>query len=309
MNANPGWFFGLYGDSVLSPASTDDDSSFAAPWLRYARQGWSSGGAVPLSATHKVRVGLFNGRASWDRYQPQSDLEADGALIEYSLLSSQIANRQKSSSNLSSSPLSNSPLSSSPLSSRYGLSIQTGFVRELDSFLGTSVGSALGNLGHSETVFVGLNGHIQMGRGWQGVGAVYQGTTDTGSLNSQTLAIDSGLSSRSWAIGLQGQSVWRANDQFSLYITQPLRVESGQGTIKLATGRTPERQVVYENIPISLQPQGREQQLELSYHLPKQIAHKQAWFSATTQYIRQPNHSALNPSQVVVKLMFTIATD
>ena len=309
MNANPGWFFGLYGDSVLSPASTDDDSSFAAPWLRYARQGWSSGGAVPLSANHKVRVGLFNGRASWDRYQPQSDLEADGALIEYSLLSSQIANRQKSSSNLSSSPLSNSPLSSSPLSSRYGLSIQTGFVRELDSFLGTSVGSALGNLGHSETVFVGLNGHIQIGGGWQGVGAVYQGTTDTGSLNSQTLAIDPGLSSRSWAIGLQGQSVWRANDQFSLYITQPLRVESGQGTIKLATGRTPERQVVYENIPISLQPQGREQQLELGYHLPKQIAHKQAWFSATTQYIRQPNHSALNPSQVVVKLMFTIATD
>lgn len=162
--------------------------------MRYAHQGLSSGGAVPLSANHKVRVGLFNGRTSWDRYQPQSDLEADGALIEYSLLSSQIANRQKSSSNLS----------SSPLSSRYGLSIQIGFVRELDSFLGTSVGSALGNLGHSETVFVGLNGHIQMGRGWQGVGAVYQGTTDTGSLNSQTLAIDPGLSSRSWAIGLQG---------------------------------------------------------------------------------------------------------
>ena len=294
MNANPGWFFGLYGDSVLSPASTDDDSSFAAPWLRYARQGWSSGGAVPLSANQKVRVGLFNGRASWDRYQPQSDLEADGALIEYSLLSSRAANGH---------------LSSHHLSSRYGLSIQTGFVRELDSFLGTSVGSALGNLGASETVFVGLNGRIQMGRGWQAVGAVYQGTTDTGSLNSQTLAIDPGLNSRSWALGLQGQSVWRANDQFSLYITQPLRVESGQGTIKLATGRTPERQVIYENIPISLQPQGREQQLELGYYLPKQIAHKQAWFSATTQYIRQPNHSPLNPSQVVVKLMFTIATD
>ena len=84
LNANPGWFFGLYGNSVLSPSATNDDSSFTAPWLRFARRGWSSGGAIVMAARQKLRLGVFNGRASWDRYQPQGELQGQGALLEYS---------------------------------------------------------------------------------------------------------------------------------------------------------------------------------------------------------------------------------
>ena len=67
-----GWF-GLYADAGLNPAATEDDSSFAAPWLRYARQGWSSGGALNLGAgNNKLRVALFDGSASWNQWQHSS---------------------------------------------------------------------------------------------------------------------------------------------------------------------------------------------------------------------------------------------
>jgi subtilisin family serine protease len=276
VNANPGWFFGLYGNAIVSPSSTEDDSSFAAPWLRYARHGWSSGGAIATGSRQKLRLGLFNGRASWDRDQPRGELQAEGALLEYSLR---------------------------------GLSIQTGFVHEQQSFLGTSLGSALGSMARAETFFVGLNGYLQITPSWQALVALYRGNTHTGEVTSQVFAVDPQIRSNSWALGLNGRSLWRANDQLSLYVTQPLRVERGRAALKLATGRTPDRQVIFQTMPIELQPDGRDQRLELGYHLPTKIAQRQAWLSATSQYIYQPNHSALMPDQLVVKLMLSISTD
>ena len=283
LNTNPGWFFGLYGNSVLSPSATDDDSSFAAPWLRFARRGWSSGGAIAIGSQNKLRMGLFNGRASWDRYQPQEKLQGHGAMLEYSL--------------------------GYPGSNLHSLSVQTGFVREQNSFLGTSIGPALGSLGQAETLFVGLNGHVQIDKRWQALLALYSGSTYTGAVNSQVFAVDSQIRSGSWALGFKGRSLWRVNDQLSLYLTQPLRVKSGRAALKLATGRTWDRQVIYQDISLELQPPGREHRLELGYHLPTRIAQRQAWFSATSQYIQQPSHSPINPQHLVVKLMFSISID
>ena len=280
INANPGWFFGVYGDGALTPGSTEDDSSFAAPWLRYARQGWSSGGAMALgSGNSKLRLGLFNGTASWNQWQPSSDLHSSGALVEYALLSG--AN---------------------------GLSIQAGFVEEQDSFLGTSIGSALGSVESGDTFFTGINGYMQLGTQWQAIVALYSGTTDPG-LNSQFISIDQKIISNSWALGLQGNSLLRNNDQLSLYLSQPLRIEDGAGKLRVASGRTIDRQVIYQDLHFDLQPQGREQQLELNYHRPWQLAQKAAWLSASASYIYQPGHSDLRPSQLEMRVAVSIAID
>jgi len=280
LNANPGWFFGVYGDGVLTPGSTEDDSSFAAPWLRYARQGWSSGGAMAMgSSNSKLRLGLFDGTASWSQWQPRSDQHSSGALLEYTLLSG--AN---------------------------GLSIQAGFVEEQDSFLGTSIGSALGSVEGGDTFFTGINGYMQLGGQWQAIVALYSGTTDPG-LNSQFISIDRKISSNSWAFGLQGNSLLRNNDQLSLYLSQPLRIENGAGQLRVASGRTIDRQVIYQDLHFDLQPEGREQQLELSYHRPWQLLQKAAWLSASAGYIYQPEHSDLRPSQFEMRVTVSIAID
>ena len=267
INANPGWFFGVYADSFVTPGTTNDDSSFAAPWLRFARNGWSSGGAIALGEG-KLRLGVFEGSASWNRYQPVSEHRGNGAIMEYSLTINDQA---------------------------LGLSIQSGFVNERDTFLGTEIGSALGQLENSETYFAGINGHLQIRENWQGLFALYSGTTDSGleqGTNSGLLNFDSSIASNSWSLGLSGHSLWQPNDQLSIYLAQPLRIERGQASLQLASGRTVDRQVIYQTVAIDLQPQGREQQLEMNY----QFAWGRATASARAEYTHQPNHNYQNSS-------------
>lgn len=267
INANPGWFFGVYADSVISPAATSDDSSFAAPWLGFARNGLSSGGAIALG-DGKLRLGVFEGSASWNRFQPVREHRGNGAMMEYSL------------------PIYDQAL---------GLSIQSGFVNERDTFLGTELGSALGHLENSETYFVGINGHLQIRENWQALFAVYSGTTDSSlaqGTNSGLLDLDSSIASSSWSLGLSGHSLWQHNDQLSIYLAQPLRIERGQASLQLASGRTVDRQIIYQTVAIDLQPQGREQQLEMNY----QFAWGRATASARAEYIHQPNHNYQNGS-------------
>lgn len=281
INTNAGWFFGVYANSMVSPSSTDDDSSFAAPWLRFARQGWSSGGAIPLQGSRgKLRIGLFNGSGSWNKYQPVSEHQGSGALIEYAFSTN-----------------------------RSGLSLQTGFVREEETFLGTEIGSALGSIEQSKTFFTGINGHLRLSSQWQGVVALYSGITDSGLTHTGQLQLPDQVTSSSWAMGFTSHSLWRDNDQLSLYLAQPLRIESGRGELQLATGRTVDRQIVYENIAFDLKPQGREQQLEVNYHRPWKLAGKEAWLGASAEYSYQPNHSALNSRQFEMRLTISIPTD
>ena len=271
INANPGWFFGVYADSFVSPAATNDDSSFAAPWLRFARNGWSSGGAVALG-DGKLRIGVFEGSASWNRFQPISEHHSNGAMMEYNL-----------------------PIAIQGQDNVLSLSIQSGFINERDTFLGTELGRTLGQLENSETYFAGINGHLQIRDNWQGLFALYSGTTDSGlgrDNNSTLLAIENSIASSSWALGLSGHSLWKHNDLLSIYLAQPLRIEQGQANLQLASGRTVDRQVIYQTIAIDLQPQGREQQLEMNY----QFDWGRATASARAEYIHQPNHNRQNSS-------------
>jgi len=87
--------------------------------------------------------------------------------------------------------------------------------------------------------------------------------------------------------------------------------------LQLATGRTPDRQVVYENVAFDLRPQGREQQLEINYRRPWTIIDHKAWFSASAEYTHEANHSApnavtnrtLDSSQFEMRLRISIAID
>lgn len=267
LNANPGWFFGLYADSYVSPETTDDDSSFAAPWLRFARNGWSSGGALALG-DGKLRMGIFEGLASWNRFQPLSEHRGNGAMLEYLLPSRQLS-----------------------------LSIQSGFVNESDTLLGTEFGSALGQLDKSETFFAGINGHLQLMDNWQGLFALYSGNTD-GDLSNGLLQLDNSVASSAWSLGLSGHSIWQKNDRLTVYLAQPLRIEQGQASLQLARGRTVDRQVIYQTVAIDLQPQGREQQLEMNY----QFSWGRATATAQAEYIYQPNHNRHHSSYSEITL-------
>ena len=278
INANPGWFFGVYADAFVTPDQSRDDSSFTAPWLSFARNGWSSGGAMDLGLG-KLRIGMFEGSqfknsATDDLLTGHSEHHSNGSLLEYALWSP-----------------------------AFSLNFQRGFISEDDSFLGASFGQNLGQLKNSGTEFFGLNGHVQLNSNWQGIFAVYLGTTES-SLganglveNSASFNVDNSVNSNSWSLGLNSSPDWQTDDRLSISLHQPLRVQSGQGSLQLATGRTTDRQVIYETVNFDLQPQGREQQLELLYQF------KLGDIRAATrvEYTYQPHHNPHNPSYGVIE--------
>ena len=278
INANPGWFFGVYADAFVTPDQSLDDSSFAAPWLSFARNGWSSGGAMDLGLG-KLRIGMFEGSqfknsATDDLLTGHSEHHSNGSLLEYALWSP-----------------------------AFSLNFQRGFISEDDSFLGASFGQNLGQLKNSGTEFFGLNGHVQLNSNWQGIFAVYLGTTESGLggnglvENSGLFNLDNSVNSNSWSLGLNSSPDWQTDDRLSISLHQPLRVQSGQGSLQLATGRTTDRQVIYETVNFDLQPQGREQQLELLYQF------KLGDIRAATrvEYTYQPHHNPHNPSYGVIE--------
>jgi len=287
INANPGWFFGVYADATVTPDHNSDDSSFAAPWLSFARNGWSSGGAMDVGVG-KLRIGMFEGSqfkrsAIDDHFTGPRENNSHGSLLEYALWSPD-----------------------------FSLNFQRGFISEDDSLLGASLGQNLGQLKNSGTEFFGLNGHVQFNSNWQGIFAVYLGTTQSGLVESGLAErgglfnIDKSVNSNSWSLGLNSSPDWQTDDRLSISLHQPLRVQSGQGSLQLATGRSIDRQVTYETINFDLQPQGREQQLELLYQF------KLGDISAATrvEYTYQPHHNPHNPSYGVIEFsLFKAFTD
>ena len=269
INANPGWFFGVYADGLVAPDHSSDDSSFAAPWLNFARNGLSSGGAVDLGRG-TLRIGMFEGsmfdNSGFDgpgvsgQLSPDRELNSHGSLLEYSLWSPGIS-----------------------------LNFQRGYINEDGSLLGATLGQNLGQLKNSATDFYGLNGHVQLNRNWQGVFAVYLGTTESGLEETGLLNLDKSLNSNAWTLGLNSSPNWQPEDRLSISLHQPLRIQSGQGSLKLATGRTIDRQVIYETVNFDLQPQGREQQLELLY----QFKWGRINTATRVEYRRHPNHNPL----------------
>ena len=267
INANPGWFFGVYADGSVAPDHNSDDSSFAAPWLSFARNGLSSGGAVDLGPG-KLRIGMFEGSLRDDLLSPDRELKSHGSLLEYSLWSPSLS-----------------------------INFQRGYISEDDSLLGATLGQNLGQLKNSATEFFGLNGHVQLNRNWQGVFAVYLGTTENGLEETGLLSLDKSLNSNAWTLGLNSSPNWQPDDRLSISLHQPLRIQSGQGRLQLASGRTVDRQVTYETVSFDLQPQGREQQLELLY----QFKIGKINTATRVEYRMQPNHNPLSRSYGMIE--------
>ena len=111
------------------------------------------------------------------------------------------------------------------------------------------------------------------------------------------LNLDKSLKSSAWSVGINSTPEWQAEDRLSIYLHQPLRIAGGQGSLRLATGRSVDRQVSYETVAFDLEPKGREQQLEVRY----QFKWNNIITAARVEYTIQPNHSPLNPHYGVIE--------
>lgn len=78
-------------------------------------------------------------------------------------------------------------------------------------------------------------------------------TNDAGLLTSVEPALFSGF-----AIGTRMNGVWNRRDSLTFSVQQPLRIETGQASLLLPIGRDKEGRVLYDAVPVDLEPEARQ---------------------------------------------------
>ncbi|MCY4505026.1 MAG: hypothetical protein OXB87_03530, partial [Hyphomicrobiales bacterium] len=147
-----------------------------------------------------------------------------------------------------------------------GTNWQVGFVRENGARQSSLGHGALRLAGAHDTWFFGASSSLALAGGWHGMASGYVGITDASASGEESLVRDLGrMVSSQFALALVRPHLWRTHDQLSLYLAQPLRVESGRAALLLPTRRTPAGQIVQERYEFDLAPSGRSVEWGLQY--------------------------------------------
>ena len=143
---------------------------------------------------------------------------------------------------------------------------QFGFVRETGARHDSIGGGALRLTGAHDTWFVGGSNTLSLWQGWRGLISGYVGITQARGAQSESLFAALGpMVSSQFALALVRPHLWRKHDQLSLYVAQPLRVESGRASLLLPQRRTAARQVMQERLAFDLAPSGRTTEWGVQY--------------------------------------------
>ncbi len=149
------------------------------------------------------------------------------------------------------------------------LGLQAGVVIEDKAALGTQAQGAFGPFERTETFFTGLDAALPVTEAFSLFAAAHAGWTRAPSIEAAGLLQEvSPLLTSAFEIGLAGSGIVREGDRLALRLSQPLRVERGEGELAWPTGRRPDRSVVFARETIELAPSGRGLDLELAYALP-----------------------------------------
>ncbi len=235
---------------------------------------------------------------------PYLSLAANGVAIKYRHNNIQIAAFHGSAKRNETTSLyyENPPSSGIMLGFQSGnhIGFQLGAIEEREGALGT-IGRGAFYLGsRTMTYFSGLEMARPLPNGWQGFLNAYGGITHIrqGTGASLLSAIKPILSS-SFALGLARNSLWKQGDSFTLQLSQPLRIESGEMKIRYPTQRTRYKQVLHQETNIPLTPSAREFEMSINYALPLTTTRNLATsFTA----IKNPHHS--NHYQEEIRILF-----
>ena len=143
--------------------------------------------------------------------------------------------------------------------------LRWGFLTDGSSWLGGQPSGAFGNRVHSSTVWVGRNFRRGLGRYWTATLSGTLALTKVDLPSGSMLAVEPYLMS-TWEFGIErgvrGEGHWSR-----LSLTQPIRAESGKGTLTYLAGLK-DGAPDYQTAMASLSPQGREVEVAFTHEMP-----------------------------------------
>ena len=229
--------FGLE-QGELAPGTFTDADAFANPYLGFARDGANLGLATPLG-TGSLRIATFAAAAQHGSRRDAYSEGITGAITEYRF-----------------GGLADS-----------GLSLQAGWLSEANGAVGSRPDGAFGEI-RTGTILTGLTASRRLGGNWMLLGSAHAGVHRTNNLRQGIVRGVSGLWSSALAVGVIGQDVGQSGDRLALRMSQPLRIETGRARLRWVSGRSPDGQLELEQADLSLEPSGRQLDLEVAYSRP-----------------------------------------
>ena len=168
-----------------------------------------------------------------------------------------------------------------------GVSLQFGQIKEKGSVLGGGGGGVFGVEG-ATTYAINLGGNLKLGKKFALVGNYGIGRTSVESSDNSLLKDFSNIRSNWYSVGLVGNNVWRAKDQFGLALAQPLKVQAGEVDYSIPFGRLSNGNIAFNTERVNLaDTNATEHMLEAYYRTMLTDKFELGAFMA---YRQNPNH-------------------
>ncbi len=155
------------------------------------------------------------------------------------------------------------------LNHRFGngaaLGLTASFTQEGEGFLGSEASGAFAAKAKTSSQFYTLSGSLPMVADVEIFGSATVGLSDPG-VNGGLVSDLERTTSSAFALGAVKKGVIDDKDRLGLRFSQPLRIEGGaDATLSVPTSVNADGSIVTSNDTVSLQPTGRELNLQLAY--------------------------------------------
>ena len=219
---------GLHGDALAGHKSSDKNA-FHAPYLALASGGISGGISYDTGKNGRLAFVVGEGTSLNDSEKAR----AFAAMVEYA-------------------PHRN-------------VMFHAGMLQE-DSTLLESDGSGLFDIQGGSTMFFGMQATQRISENWQVLLSGYGGRTQLD--GSQGIISDLDVVTSSFDVGVLGSDVMERGDTLLVRVGQPMRVESGTLDVSYVTSRRQDGSTIATTQSMSMTPQARAIELNLSYDMP-----------------------------------------
>ncbi len=251
---NGSWAMGIFKDSQLR-SERNLRTQFSNPWLNFSATGTTFGSKFKGNNKFDIALAISSGRNKFNM--------------------NEIFNKRDSSTV---ALMEIQPKSKIP-------SLQLGVMKENDASLGLSGSGAFNGSNNQLTSFVGLSNSLDLAGGII-FGSLYWGKSNNMSNELGMLRSVTRLYSSAFGIGFMKSSIVSNNDKLILTVDQPIRIESGKLQLNLPTYRTKEKNVLFNQMNINLDPSGREIHTKAQYL----SSYKNIGLGLTLGYKADPYH-------------------
>lgn len=214
-------------DSMMNMAK----DTLANPYLGFAEQGQSVVTSVKGRNGTTYKTGSFYGK------KENSESEVSGAITEIS----------------------------GKIGEKVTAGVQMGAMVEKGAFLGTETTGAFATNEEVPTYFTALSGEASITNNVKFHGSFSSGVSKPGVAADSLFSNVSSVVSQSLSIGASISKVTSERDRLGFAVSQPLRVISGKAGMNLPQSRDAAGKIFLQEAAVSLVPDGRETDFELSY--------------------------------------------